>query len=85
MSAGEVVAGAIVLLLGAFGLLAVLERFVLPVNLGVLSIYLTTLGATIMFGAIAIVGFAVMIGGLASIDDDEPTRTIVERQVVVVS
>jgi hypothetical protein len=41
------------------------------------------LGAEIMFGAIAIIGFGVMIGGIASMGDEEPTRTVVERTVVI--
>ena len=76
-------AGAIVLLLGAVGFMAIDGRIVLPFNLTVLSVYLTTLGAEIMFVAIAIIGFAVMIGGLASMGDEEPTRTVVERTVVI--
>jgi len=83
MSAGDVVAGAIVLLLGAVGFMAIDGRIVLPINLSVLSTYLTTLGAEIMFGAIAIIGFGVMIGGIASMGDEEPTRTVVERTVVI--
>jgi|GEM_PF-2496833 hypothetical protein len=83
MSAGDVVAGAIVLLLGAVGFMAIDGRIVLPINLSVLSVYLTTLGAEIMFGAIAIIGFGVMIGGIASMGDEEPTRTVVERTVVI--
>ena len=70
-------AGAIVLLLGAVGFMAIDGRIVLPINLSVLSVYLTTLGAEIMFGAIAIIGFGVMIGGIASMGDEEPTRTVV--------
>lgn len=76
-------AGAIVLLLGAVGFMAIDGRIVLPINLSVLSVYLTTLGAEIMFGAIAIIGFGVMIGGIASMGDEEPTRTVVERTVVI--
>ena len=76
-------AGAIVLLLGAVGFMAIDGRIVLPINLSVLSTYLTTLGAEIMFGAIAIIGFGVMIGGIASMGDEEPTRTVVERTVVI--
>jgi hypothetical protein len=83
MSAGDVVAGAIVLLLGAVGFMAIDGRIVLPIKLSVLSVYLTTLGAEIMFGAIAIIGFGVMIGGIASMGDEEPTRTVVERTVVI--
>ena len=76
-------AGAIVLLLGAVGFMAIDGRIVLPINLSVLSVYLTTLGAEIMFGAIAIIGFGVMIGGIASMGDEEPTRTVAERTVVI--
>jgi hypothetical protein len=63
--------------------MAIDGRIVLPINLSVLSVYLTTLGAEIMFGAIAIIGFGVMIGGIASMGDEEPTRTVVERTVVI--
>ena len=76
-------AGAIVLLLGAVGFMAIDGRIVLPINLSVLSTYLTTLGAEIMFGAIAIIGFGVMIVGIASMGDEEPTRTVAERTVVI--
>jgi membrane-bound ClpP family serine protease len=83
MSARDVVAGAIVLLLGAVGFMAIDGRIALSINLSVLSVYFTTLGAEIMFGAIAIIGFAVRIGGIASMGDEEPTRTVVERTVVI--
>jgi len=90
MSAGTTVAGVIVFLLGAVCLLQLYGMVALPIDLAVVSVYLTTLGALVLFGAITIIGLGLMVGGLATTDDDraataaavvaEPT---VVREVVV--
>jgi hypothetical protein len=82
---GEFVAGAIALVIGAFGLLAVLGRVVLPINLAVLSVYLTQTGAIVMFAAIAIIGFGLLIGGLVDMAGDDVHTTTVTKEVVVVT
>lgn len=65
-------------------MLSVLGRFVSPISLAGLSTYLTTTGAIVMFGAIAIIGIGLMIGGfITMVDDDVTTTTIVTKEVVV--
>ncbi len=84
LSAGTVVAGAIALLLGAVGLLELYGHTVVPVNLAIVSAYLTTDGALLLFGAIAVVGIGLMVGGLVSLGDEEAPVTEVQKEVVVV-
>jgi vacuolar-type H+-ATPase subunit B/Vma2 len=62
----------------------------LPIDLAVVSLYLTTLGALGLFGAITIIGLGLMVGGLATMGDDRtttttavPTGPTAVRQVVV--
>ncbi|MDA4114022.1 MAG: hypothetical protein OK474_08250 [Thaumarchaeota archaeon] len=86
MSAGTVLAGLIVSALGLVGLMQLYGFAVLPFNLAVVDVYLTTLGAVLLFGAIAIVGLGLVIGGLATIGEREVARvsepTII-REVVL--
>ena len=72
-------AGVIVFLLGLVGLLELYGRGVIPVNLAVVSTYLTFTGALVLFGAIAIIGLGLIIGGLATLGEEEPTKVVVER------
>jgi DNA-binding CsgD family transcriptional regulator len=87
LSAGTVVAGVIAFVLGAVGLLQLYGRVMLPFDLAIVSVYLTTLGALLLFGAIAVIGLGLIIGGIATIDEPEtvvvtPAPTVV-REVVV--
>jgi len=81
MSAGTVFAGVIAFLLGAVGLLQLYGRAVVPVNLAVVSAYLTFEGALVLFGVIAIVGLGLIIGGLVTLGEEEPRTVVVEKAV----
>lgn len=55
---------------------------VLPFDLAIVSTYLTMLGALLLFGAIAVVGLGLIVGGLATMGEESP-RPVVEKEVVV--
>jgi Mn-dependent DtxR family transcriptional regulator len=82
LSASTAVAGVIVFLLGAVGLLEMRGSAVVPVNLAIISTYLTTTGAYVLFGAIALVGLGLIIGGIATIGD-KPRVVQTEPPVVL--
>ena len=88
MSAGTVLAGLIVSALGLVGLMQLYGYTVVPFNLAVVGVYLTTLGALLLFGAITVVGLGLIIGGLATLGDREvvtvgqPTTV---REVVILN
>ena len=88
MSAGAALAGLIVSALGLVGLMQVYGYAVLPFNLAIVSVYLTTLGAVLLFAAIAVVGLSPIIGGLATLGKMEVFTVIqptVVREVVVLN
>ena len=60
MGAGSVVAGFIVLVLGAAGLLSVFGYMVPPLNLASITILFTRNGAILLYGAMAVIGIALM-------------------------
>jgi hypothetical protein len=88
MSAGTVLAGLIVSALGLVGLMQLYGYAVLPFDLAVVGVYLTTLGALLLFGAITVVGLGLIIGGLATpgarevVTVNQPTLV---REVVVLN
>jgi hypothetical protein len=63
MRAGTIVAGVIVFLLGLAGLAELFGEAFLPFSLAIVSAYLTTLGALILFAAITLIGLGLIIGG----------------------
>ncbi len=67
MSGGTVVAGVIAFFLGVIGLLQMYQKTVLPINLAIVSVYLTTLGVLVLFGVIALVGVGLVVGGLVTL------------------
>src|ERR1022692_735095 len=88
MSAGTALAGLIVSALGLVGLMQMYGYAVLPFNLAIVSVYLTTLGAVLLFAAIAVVGLSPIIGGLATLGKMEVVTVIqptVVREVVVLN
>lgn len=80
MGASTVLAGAITFLIGALGLLDVFGVHILPFSLAVISALVTTLGAIVLFGVIALVGVGLMIAGLVGADE----TTVVTKEPVVV-
>ena len=84
MSAGTAVAGVIALALGAVGLLQLYGYYVVSVNLAIISTYLSFDGALVLFGAIAVIGLGLLIGGLATLGEPETPKAVVEKEVVVV-
>jgi hypothetical protein len=88
MSAGTVLAGLIVSALGLVGLMQLYGYAVLPFNLAVVGVYLTTLGALLLFGVITVVGLGLIIGGLATLGDREVItvgQPTLVREVVVLN
>jgi membrane-bound ClpP family serine protease len=77
LSGGTVVAGVIVFFLGVIGLLQLYQRTILPVDLAIVGAYLTTLGALVLFGVIALVGIGLMVGGLVTLGEPQE-KTVVE-------
>ena len=84
MSAGTAVAGVIALALGALGLLQLYGYQIVSVNLAIISTYLSFDGALVLFGAIAVIGLGLLIGGLATLGESETPRPVVQKEVVVV-
>jgi DNA-binding CsgD family transcriptional regulator len=66
LSGSTVAAGVIVFLLGVVGLLQLFGVAIIPFDLAVIGVFLTTLGAILLFGAIALVGIVLIVGGLAA-------------------
>jgi len=61
---------------------------VVPVDLAVVGVYLTTLGALLLFGAITVIGLGLIIGGLATLGEREVVtvaQPTVVREVVVLN
>jgi membrane-bound ClpP family serine protease len=81
LSGGTVVAGVIVFFLGVIGLLQLYQRTILPVDLAIVGAYLTTLGALVLFGVIALVGIGLMVGGLVTLGEPQE-KTVVETPMV---
>jgi biotin operon repressor len=95
MGAGSILAGLIVGFLGVFGLLALFGYAVLPLNLASVSVILSTDGALVLYGAMAVIGIALIVDGASGPEPrDEDTLTVSEikklglterAQVVVVA
>jgi membrane-bound ClpP family serine protease len=87
MSGPTVIAGAIAFLLGLVGLLELYGRAVVPVDLAIVSVVLTADGALFLFAAITLIGIGLIVGGIATLGDEQrvvvPPRQL-KSQVVVV-
>ena len=70
-------------MLGLVGLIELYGNAIIPVNLAIVSAYLTRTGAFVLFGGIALIGIGLIIGGLATMGEEEP-KPIVQKEVVVV-
>src|SRR5690242_7849845 len=79
MRAGTIVAGVIVFLLGLAGLAELFGEALLPFSLAVVSIYLTSFGALVLFGVIIIIGLGLIIDGVIP----EGSKVVVANGVVV--
>lgn len=84
MSASTAVAGVIVFLLGLVGLLQLYGRALLPVDLAVVSVYLTTDGALLLFAALTLLGIGLIVGGVATIGESERAAPLTEKEKDVV-
>jgi len=73
MSAGTVLAGLIVSALGLVGLMQSYGYAILPFDLAVVDVYLTTLGALLLFGVITVIGLGLIMGGLATLGERDAT------------
>jgi hypothetical protein len=85
MGAGSVVAGVIVFVLGAAGLISLAGYMVPPLNLASVAVLFTRDGAFVLYGAIAVIGIALIVTG--GIEEKPPVVVVTSKETpaVVVS